>query len=134
MDDRNSGHRDSSSGDLDYRDLIKAEFLKRRETKPFYSLRNFADDLGLQPSHLSGLFAKKCGLSINSARAITKELGLRPFAARRFYFLVSVQSGRSIVERNAAKQGLKKKWIAEADAELRQRVERLCRTLGQTSR
>ena len=94
---------------VDYREIIKAEFLRRRAKDPFYSLRSFAKDLGLFPSHLSDVLKSKRGLSKNNAFDIASALGLKTFAAQKFRFMVSAQSGRSKIERTLAKQGLKKK-------------------------
>jgi uncharacterized protein (TIGR02147 family) len=99
---------------MDYRAIVKAEFLKRRNENPFYSLRTFAKELGIAPSHLSYLIRGERGLSKDNALQVARALGLKTFAAQKFKFLVSAQSGRSKVERNIAKQGLKKKFIKEA--------------------
>ena len=52
-----------TSHTMDYREIIKAEFYRRRINNPFYSLRSFAKDLGLTPMHLSYLFKGKRGLA-----------------------------------------------------------------------
>jgi plasmid maintenance system antidote protein VapI len=107
---------------MDYRDLIKAEFLKRRNADSFYSLRNFAKDLELKPSHLSYILRKEKGLSKDNAVRIARVLGLKTFEVQRFCFLVSAQSGRGYIERNLAKQGLNRKWIKEAEHKLLKRL------------
>jgi len=103
-----------STMEYDYREIIKTEFISRRSKDPFYSLRSFAKDLDLLPSHLSYIIRGKRGLSKDNALQVAYNLGLKTFAAQKFKFLVSAQSGRSIVERNLAKQGLKKKFIRGA--------------------
>lgn len=108
---------------MDYRDIVKAEFFRRRSIDPFYSLRSFAKDLNLEPMHLSYLLKHKRGLSKDNAMYVALELGLTGFAARRFCFMVSAQSGRSRAERNLAKMGLEKKWIKKAELELRSRTK-----------
>jgi hypothetical protein len=108
---------------MDYRDLVKAEFLRRKASDPFYCLRRFAKDLSLEPMHVSYLLKHKRGLSKNNALHVASVLGLKGFAAQRFCFLVSAQSGRSKVERGLAKMGLQKKWIQEAKVELHRRLE-----------
>lgn len=102
------------SVDMDYRLVVKTEFLKRRSANPFYSLRTFAKELGIAPSHLSYLIRGERGLSKDNALQVARGLGLKTFSAQKFRFLVSAQSGRSKVERSLAKQGLRKKWIKEA--------------------
>jgi plasmid maintenance system antidote protein VapI len=52
---------------VDYREIIKAEFLKRRSENPFYSLRKFSKELGIAPSHLSYLIRGERGLSKDNA-------------------------------------------------------------------
>jgi len=42
-----------SKRSMDYREIIKEEFFKRRSEDPFYSLRTFAKELGIALSHLS---------------------------------------------------------------------------------
>jgi AraC-like DNA-binding protein len=100
--------------ELDYAHIIKMEFERRRQKESFYSLRTFAQDLELQPSHLSDLFKGKKGLSKKSAAKIAAKIGLKNFAATKFCFLVSAQSGRSTRERNLARSGLQKKFIKNA--------------------
>ena len=99
---------------MNYHEIIKAEFLRRSMSDPFYSLRDFAKDLGLLPSHMSYVLKGERGISKDNALRVAFSLGLITFAARRFCFLVSAQSARSKVERNLAKQGLKRKWLREA--------------------
>jgi len=108
----------SKALNMDYRELIRDEFNRRRAREPFYSLRGYAKDLGLKHSHLSLLFRGRRGLSKHSALGVAYALGLRTFAAKRFCFLVSAQSGRSREERNLAKMGLRKKLIAQAHLKL----------------
>ena len=108
---------------MDYRDLIRAEFLKRRTKEPFYSLRQFAKELELSPMHLSYLLRGKRGLSKKNARRVAYRIGLITFAAQRFMFLASAQSGRSKGERHSARSGLQRKWIAEADKVLSHKLK-----------
>jgi plasmid maintenance system antidote protein VapI len=109
---------------MDYRELIKAEFLKRREIDPFYSMRSYAKDLGLKPTHLSYLLRGKRGLSKAKAWRVGSELNLKQHAGETFRFMVSAQSGRSVYERNLAKQGLKRKHLVLAAHRLEQRLKK----------
>jgi plasmid maintenance system antidote protein VapI len=93
---------------LDYKLMIKMEFLKRRGRQPFYSVRTFAKDLRLGPMHVSYLLKGQRGLSKHNAYQIGRALGLNPRQAEKFRFLVSAQSGRSLRERNLARQALKR--------------------------
>ncbi len=107
---------------MDYREILKAEFNQRRKTDPFYSLRSFAKDLDVTHQHLSLILKGKRGLSKLKAEFIATHLGFKTHAIRRFGFLVASQSGRSIVERNLAIQGLKrykdKEFWQKAETEL----------------
>lgn len=92
---------------MNYIEIIKAEFLKRRATDHNYSLRKFAKDLDLKPMHLSYLLKGQRGLSKKSAQRVALAIGLRAYEAQHFRFQVAAQNGRSVVERNLAKQWLK---------------------------
>jgi hypothetical protein len=108
---------------MDYREIIRTEFLKRREKLPFYSLRTYAKDLNLSPQHLSLIFKGKSGLSKQKANYIVHQLGLKPIEAQGFLFLVNSQSGRALTTRNLAKMGLKKPFLTKAKEELKRRSE-----------
>ena len=62
---------------MDYREIIKIEFLKRRNEDPFYSLRAFSKALGIAPSHLSYLLRGERGLSKDNAIQVAYGLGLK---------------------------------------------------------
>jgi uncharacterized protein (TIGR02147 family) len=94
---------------IDYREILKAAFIKKRETEPFYSLRDFAKNLKLAPSYVSYLFSGKRGLSKKNVVRVARAIELTPNEVERFRFLVASQSGRSKGERNSAKQGLMRK-------------------------
>ena len=96
---------------MDYREMIKAEFLKRRQDDPFYSLRSFAKDLEILPSHLSYIMRGQRGLSKENAQRVALRMGLTSVAVQHFRFLVSAQSGRSKTERGFARQGLQRKYL-----------------------
>ena len=108
---------------MDYRELIKAEFHRRRISDPFYSLRTFAKDLGLSPIYVSYLLRFKRGLSKHNALPVAHAMGLNGSVARRFCLLVNAQSARTAAQRNVAKQGLQKKFIKEAESELIKRLQ-----------
>lgn len=92
---------------LKYISILQNEFKLRRQTNLFYSLRDFATDLMLDPIHLSRILRNKKGLSRKKAEVIARKLNL-PFSERKkFLMLVSAASARSEFERNLAKYGLK---------------------------
>ena len=90
-----------------YREILKREFLHRRSKQTNYSLRKYADDLGLKPNHLSYILRDKRGLSKSKSIRVCGGLKLPHNRARKFLFLVSAESGRSLAEKNLAKQWLK---------------------------
>ena len=106
---------------MDYREIIRTEFLKRREKSPYYSLRAYARDLNLSPQHLSLIFKGKSGLSRQKAGHIAYQLGFKPFEVQGFLFLVNSQSARALTTRNLAKMGLRRPYLTKAKEELRHR-------------
>lgn len=93
---------------IKYIEILKEEFAQRRSKNSFYSLRSFAKDLGLNPMHLSNIFNNKRGLSKQKAEFVARELRHLNFTERRkFILLVSAASGKSRLERNFAKMGLR---------------------------
>ncbi len=99
---------------MDYRDLINKEFQRRKELNPKYSLRQFARDLHLRPSHVSDLLKYKKGLSTKNADITARRLGYVGNSVRYFRFLVVAISGRARWEINSAKRALLDPHIAEA--------------------
>lgn len=95
-----------------YIEIIREEFLKRRSENITYTLRQFANDLGIKERHLGKIMTGEKGLSKVNAFAIGGRLGLGPRGAKEFRFLVSAESGRSRYERNLAKQWLDKRSVA----------------------
>lgn len=95
-----------------YLEIIREEFLKRRSANITYTLRQFADDIGIKERHLGKILSGEKGLSKDNAYIVGRRLGLGLREAKEFRFLVSAESGRSRFERNLAKQWLKKKSVA----------------------
>jgi plasmid maintenance system antidote protein VapI len=58
---------------VDYRDVLRKEFLKRRSQNQSYSLRDFARLLNLDASQLSRILHKKSGLSKKNADRVVEE-------------------------------------------------------------
>ncbi|WP_409479949.1 hypothetical protein [Pseudobdellovibrio sp. HCB154] len=97
-----------------YIEILKAEFVHRRSKNIFYSLRNFAKDLELNPMHLSNILNNKRGLSRRKAEIVAGKLRHLNFSERRrFLLLVSATSARSRFERNLAKMGLKNQQVGQ---------------------
>ena len=99
---------------MTYREIIQAEFEKRRTKDLFYSLRKYAKDLGLNPMHLSNLLKGKRGLSDTSASKVALRLGLEGSLASAFILLAATESGRSKARRRSAKLILQKRLRAQA--------------------
>jgi uncharacterized protein (TIGR02147 family) len=89
-------------------ELLIDEFNKRSKKNNHYSLRAFARDLELAPSHLSNLLKGKSGLSLESASRIAKKLAWPSRKTRIFVETVESQFSRSNVLREAAKKRIQK--------------------------
>jgi hypothetical protein len=92
----------------DYREVLRNELEKRKCLTPKYSMRDFAKDLGLFPSHLCYLLKNRKGLSKKSASRISGVLEYKNLLRRQFIFMVSAKSGRSKFERRLAKVALER--------------------------
>ncbi len=66
-----------------YRDILTAEFHRRQERNPRYSLRAFAAFLGMSPAHLSQVMSGKRSLSFRTAEALAERLNLNPGERQR---------------------------------------------------
>lgn len=91
-----------------YIQILKKEFLQRRQTNHTYSMRTFAKDLDLNYSHLSYILNGDRGLSRKKAEVVARKLSHLNFSQRQeFLLLVSSVSARSRFARNLARMGLK---------------------------
>ena len=89
-------------GTRTYKDILRSELITRIGRNSKYSLRAFARDLGLRPSHLSQILNDKKGVS----QALASQIGLKLNLPNNElqYFLDSVESihGRhEVVRQNA---------------------------------
>ena len=57
-----------------YRDILRVEFQSRKARNQYYSLRAFAQSLGIGSGALSEILKGKRNLGINKARAIVDKL------------------------------------------------------------
>ncbi len=104
---------------MEYREIIYAEFSRRRSQNRFYSLRKFAIDLGISKSHLSNILNSKRGLSPELARTIVGKLSLQKgMNHRAFVLLVTKQSARASYKRGLAAQALSRTYMKNAQIEL----------------
>lgn len=92
---------------MDYRDLLKREIERRCSKNARYSLRAFARDLRLSPSHLSGILGGRYGLSRRSAMEIADRIGLSRGEKEIFVESVESQHARSHYGRQLARKKLR---------------------------
>ena len=87
---------------FDYRVVLRLELEKRTRLSPKYSMRDFAKDLGLFPSHLFGVLKKTKGLSPVSALKVAWALGFDKVERDQFVLLVRAWSSRARWRRHFA--------------------------------
>lgn len=91
-----------------YQAALKYEFEQRQKRNPMYSLRAYARDLDLSPSHLSKVLANKSGLSTHRAMIVARNMGLQNRNIKWFKSLVEAQHSRnSHVKQRAQKNILR---------------------------
>lgn len=78
--------------DLDYRIFLKTALEERCKRNTRYSLRSFARQLGMSPSHLSRVMSGNSDLSSQSAIRIAQELKLKDNDMELFLDLVNLSS------------------------------------------
>lgn len=71
-----------------YRDILRVEFQSRKARNQYYSLRAFAQSLGIGSGALSEIFKGKRNLGINKARSIVEKLNFDENEKERFLNLV----------------------------------------------
>ena len=74
----------------DYRKWLKKELLQRQRTNPSYSLRAFAQFLGVHPGSLSNVLNGQRHLTKKMAEKISKKLGLSPQKKAELDFALDV--------------------------------------------
>lgn len=92
----------------DYRKLIKNKLEESCNSNPLYSLRAFANYLGLDRSSLSAVLKGKQGLSLSKAEQIAKKLNLSAHEKEHFITLVKAKDSRSKQARIEAQKALSK--------------------------
>ncbi len=89
-----------------FRDVLVAEFERRKERRSAYSLRAYARDLGVKPTSLSGIFKGRDGISRTTAEEIAKRLSMSAEQSAYFLDLVESQHSRTALGREQAKKRL----------------------------
>jgi uncharacterized protein (TIGR02147 family) len=92
----------------DFREILTAEFLRRKERRTRYSWRSFARDLGVNPATLLGAMAKNHGISGKTAERIAEKLQFSGRKKRFFIDLVESQHARAHFEKEAATARLRR--------------------------
>jgi len=103
-----------------YQEILWRFFNERRAINAAYSLRAFARDLKIQPSHLSEMLTQKKGLSLLVARRIATRLRMNREDRTEFLDLVESQDARSAVVRQRAQAR-----VSRHDAHSRQELDRM---------
>lgn len=92
----------------DYRERLREEFAARCARNRHYSLRGFARDLDLRPSHLSDVLKGKLGLSAKSAGQVARAMGMSDAERAHFVTAVEARHARSPERRKRAHDQLTK--------------------------
>ncbi len=111
-----------NSFNTDYRDVLRDEFAARCSRNRLYSLRAFARDLDLRPSHLSDVLRGKLGLSARSAMQVASAIGMSEAEGSYFVTLVEASHARSASRRKTARQKLGSLGVAKDYQVLEERV------------
>lgn len=85
---------------------LASELARRIAYNGNYSMRSFARDLGLAPSHLSNFFNGKSGFSKNRALDIAQKLNWDQVKSNRFVKLVESEYSRAKIVKIVAKEEL----------------------------
>lgn len=91
-----------------YQAALKYEFDRRQKRNPMYSLRAYARDLDLSPSHLSKVLSNKSGLSTYRAMIVAKNMGLQNKSIKWFKSLVEAQHSRNKYVKERAQKSILK--------------------------
>jgi uncharacterized protein (TIGR02147 family) len=79
-----------------YREKLAAEFSRRQMVNPRFSLRAFANMIGLSAPFVSKVLSGKKNLSIDAAAEVAERLGYSSMEATQFCRLVQLQGATSV--------------------------------------
>jgi uncharacterized protein (TIGR02147 family) len=82
---------------------VLSSFQQIKNQNPRYSLRGFAKDLHMNPSHLAQFLQGKEGISLKKAHDIVKKLNWPAKQAEQFLALVEIKYSRSPLQKDSAK-------------------------------
>lgn len=91
-----------------YVEILRKHLQKRIDANPGYSLRAFARDLDMRPSHLSEVLRGREGLSTKTAHKIAINLGLSSTQRQYFCDLIETHHGRNKTLREEAAKRLER--------------------------
>jgi len=86
----------------DYRDYLSEIYSRRSAGHDQYSMRAFSRDLGLRHTAFHDILKRRYGVSSQTARKISRKLGLTDGPAEYFVCLVEKQHARSTAAKKAA--------------------------------
>jgi uncharacterized protein (TIGR02147 family) len=91
--------------------LLRVELAERKQRNPNYSLRAFAQSLGISPSQLSQLISGKRNFTVDVLGQVSKALALSPEQERQLV-------ARTLVPRTLAREERAKRQLAEDEFKL----------------
>ncbi len=103
------------SDTMDYRDILKAYYERRKKEMPFYSYRMMGDRIGLDSSYLYRVLRKKQHLPARALEAVKELVGLSGRSAEYFGLLYA----SNVSKDPAQKEELMGRAIALRDVERR---------------
>ncbi len=107
-------------GPMKYQDILKEHLSRRISMNPRYSLRAFANALGLEPSKLSEVLSGKKGLSTDRAEKVCEKLRLQ--GLDRDIFILSVLSQHSRIKKQRDESAKKLKELLLSKNSLKERT------------
>jgi len=100
-------------GSMKYQDILKEHLTRRMSMNPRYSLRAFANALGLEPSKLSEVMSGKKGLSADRAEKVCEKLRLQGLDRDLFILSVLSQHSRIKKQRDESSKRLKELLLSK---------------------
>lgn len=87
------------------RDIVRAEFKRRRQTNPRYSLRRFAQALGVHHATLSRLFRGTRPVPARTVHAVCSALGMREAERLRLIGVEEAATVAAVIARPGFRPG-----------------------------
>jgi uncharacterized protein (TIGR02147 family) len=92
----------------DFREVLRWAYDERKERRKSYSIRAFARDLGIKDTTLGGVLRGRYGISAQTAKQFSLKLKFNKRQTEFFVALVESQHARTKIERESAKETLRK--------------------------